>query len=62
MERVVRCFGASVTRAEFAFTPQDRTGLTEYEYTGEDTYFFLCGEPLQQDMRTILSFPDLAHA
>ena len=62
MERVVRCFGASVTRAEFAFTPQARTGLTEYEDTGEDTYFFLCGEPLQQDMRTILSFPDLAHA
>ncbi len=49
-------------RAEFAFTPQDRTGLTEYEYTDEDTYFFLCGEPLQQDMGTILSFPDLAHA
>ena len=33
-----------------------------FEYTDEDTYFFLCGEPLQQDMGTILSFPDLAHA
>lgn len=43
MERVVRCFGAAVNRAVFAFTPQDQTGLTAYAHKQEDTSFFLRG-------------------
>lgn len=62
MERVVRCFGAAVNRAVFAFTPQDQTGLTAYAHKQEDTSFFLRGNPLLEDMGSILSFPDLAHA
>lgn len=62
LSEVCRSFGPAIRQAEFAFTPEDRTGLTEYEHHEEDTTLFILGDSLVRDMEMLRGFPALAHA
>lgn len=60
--KVCAAFGSSVCRAGLAFTPENPRGFKRDLYRERNTTFFLQGNPLKEDMKTIFSFPDLAHA
>lgn len=59
---VCEAFGSEIKKARLAFTPQKTEGLETYEYKEEDTTFFVLGDGIAQDMKTIGSFPQIVHA
>lgn len=59
---VCECFGKDIAKVEFAFTPENTDGLEKYNYTEEDTTFFILGDGIKQDLKTISAFPALTHA
>ena len=55
-------FGNEIKKVEFAFIPENNSSLEKYQYTEEDTTFFVLGDTLIDDLPEILSFPALVHA
>ena len=62
MTEVCNSFGNSITKAKFAFVPNETKFLKQYEHKESNTTFFVRGDNLVQDMGAILSFPEIAHA
>ena len=59
---ICEAFGSEIKNAEFAFIPENTSGLEKYLYKEDDTTFFVLGDTLINDLPDILSFPALVHA
>lgn len=62
MTAVYNSFGNSIKKVKFAFVPKETRMLRKYKYKETNSTFFVCGDGLIQDMKTLLSFPEIAHA
>lgn len=59
---VCSSFGRDIKNVSFGFIPENSGKLEKYQYTEEDTTFFVLGDTLIGDLPEILSFPALVHA
>ena len=56
------CFGKEIKNVDFAFIPENNSGLERYLFKEENTTFFVLGDTLINDLPDIMSFPALIHA
>lgn len=62
MTVVCNSFGSSIKKVKFAFVPKETEMLTKYKHKENNTTFFVRGDDLVQDMESLFSFPEIAHA